>query len=180
MIGLFRKLFGGDQASPPFDRAAQAMQFVAALPPCTQYIVVASDKYSGQYRCEVTVSAMDIAPFVKSLACATSGGSWESQIARIAMPIWLNQASRNDGKTSYLPASFVEVVEAYVLNFINDGIASIYCKECGRNTTDIESTTRNHKTTGPWSEWTEAWRCQAGHLLYTADHEIHILRRAEP
>ena len=86
----------------------------------------------------------------------------------------------DDGKTSYLPASFAEVIDAYVLNFIKDGISDIHCKECGRSTADIEPATRNHKVTGPWSEWTDAWRCQAGHLLYTEDHEIHILRRREP
>ena len=179
MIGFFRKLLGGEPP-PPFDRDAQVTQLLAALPPCTQYVVVASDKYSGKYRCEVTVSATDIETFVKSLAESTFGGSRESQIARAAMPRWLKSASPNDGKTSYLPASFAEVIDAYVLNFIKDGISDIHCKECGRSTADIEPATRNHKVTGPWSEWTDAWRCQAGHLLYTEDHEIHILRRREP
>lgn len=180
MVGFFRKLLGGEPPSPPFDRDAQATQLLSALPPCTQYVVVASDKYSGKYKCEVTVNATDIAPFVKSLADSTFGGSRESQVARAAMPLWLSRASPNDGKTSYLPASFAEVTDAYVLNFIKDGIADIYCHECRKSIADIKSATRNRKVTGPWSEWTDAWRCQAGHLLYTEDHELHILRRREP
>lgn len=180
MVGFFRKLLGGEPPPPPFDREAQATQLLAALPPCTEYVVVASDRYSGKYRCEVTVRAKDIAPFVKRLAESTIGGSRDSQVARVAMPRWLKDASPNDGKTSYPSAAFAEITDVYVLNFIKDGIADVFCKECDRSIAEIEPATRNHKVTGPWSEWTDSWRCPAGHLLYTEDHEIHILRRREP
>ena len=180
MVGFFRRILGGQPPSPPFDREAQATLLLASLPHCTQYVVVASDKYSGKYRCEVTVSATDIAPFVKSLAESTFGGSRESQVARTAMPRWLSRASPNDGKTSYLPTSFAGITDAYVLNFIRDGVADVYCKECRGNIADIKSDTRNRKVTGPWSEWTNEWRCKSGYLQYTEDHEMHILRRREP
>jgi hypothetical protein len=176
VLGFFQKLLSGKPPSPPTCSVAQATQVLDSLPPCTQYVVVASEKYSGKYRCEVTVTASDIAPFIKNLCDSTFGGTKESQLARFAMPRWLGRASLNDGKISYLPASFVEIADPYVLNFIKDGIADVYCKECGKSVVDIKSATRHRKVTGPWSEWTDAWRCQAGHLLYTEDHEIHIMR----
>lgn len=179
MVGFFRKLLGGEPRNPAFDCEAQAAQMLSALPPCTQYVVVASDKYSDKYNCEVTVNAADIAPFVQTIAKSTSGGSRESQVARAAMPRWLSKASPNDGKTSYLPASFAEVTDAFVLNFITDGIAGIYCNECRKSIVDIQSATSNRKVTGPWSQWTDEWRCQAGHLLYQEDHEVHFIRRRD-
>ena len=179
MAGFLRKILGG-KSSPTFYLDAQARQLLAVLPACTQYVVAASDRYSGEYRCEVTVAAMDIAPFVSRLSKSTFGGSRESQVARAAMPQWLELASHTDGNTSYLPLAFAKVIDSYILNFIKEGIADIYCKECQERIGPFQSTTRNLRVTGPWSEWTDAWHCEHGHLLYTEDHELHILRRREP
>lgn len=175
MVGFFKKLLGGAPL-PPFDKDAEAIKLLAVLPPCAQYVVVASDRYSGKYKCEVTIPAAQLGPFVSHLTQSTFGGSQESQVARIAMPKWLASASSNDGKTSYLSSAFIDIIDSYILNFIKKDIADVYCKECGKAIGTIDSSTRNRRVSGPWSEWTDAWHCQMGHLLYTEDHEIHILR----
>lgn len=180
MVGFFRKLLGGETTPPPFDRDAEAQKLLVLLPLCAQYVVVASDRYFGKYKCEVTVPAAQLVAFVSHLTQSTFGGSRESQVARVAMPKWLARASFNDGKTSYLSPAFVDVIDSYVLNFIKEDIADVYCKECGKTIGTIDSSTRNRIVTGPWSEWTDAWYCQSGHLLYTEDHEMHILRRHAP
>jgi hypothetical protein len=166
--------------SPPFDLEAETMKLLAVLSPCAQYVVVASDRYSGKFKCEVTVPAVQLAPFVNHLTQTTLGGSRESQVARVAMPRWLAKASVNDGKTTYLSPAFVDIIESYVLNFIKDDIADVYCKECRKIINTVDLSTRNRRGSGPWSEWTDAWHCQNGHLLYTEDHELHMMRRREP
>jgi hypothetical protein len=175
MFGFLQKILRGGQ-DPSFDIDALTAQFLSSLPPCTEYVVMASDKYSEKYKCEVTVNAKNIAPFVKRIAGHTIGGSVESKVSRAAMPIWLDSASQNDGKTSYLPTSFAKITDAYVLNFIHDGIADIHCNECGRSINRIDEDIKNLNVSGPWSEWTDSWYCQAGHLLYSEDHEVHFLR----
>lgn len=180
MVSFFRKFLGGTPRTAPFDHQAQARQALESLPPCTQYVVIASSKYSGKYRCEVTVAAADIAPFMKNVAASTFGGSKQSQVARTALPVWLANASFNDGKTSYLPRMFADELDFYVLNFIKEGIATVFCNDCGLSIDEVQTSIRNRQVTGSWSEWTDSWKCQAGHVLYTEDQEMHILRRREP
>ena len=179
MANFLRRLLGGDPPSPPFDVESEVSKLLAALPPCAARVVVASPRYSGGYRCEVTVAAKDLAPFVEGLAKSTFGGSRQSQVGRAAFPRWLRSAGTVGTSTSYLPSSFVDVVSSYVLNFVNDGSATVYCPDC-KTPVQINQQTRNHQVSGPWSEWTDGWHCQRGHLLYAEDHELHILRRREP
>lgn len=171
-MGIFGKLFGN--SPPPFDRDAAITALLSTLPPCTQHVVVASHRYSGNYRCEVTVPAEYLADFARRHAERTIGGSRESEVARVAMPIWLTRASRDD-KSSYMPQPFVKNVDAYVLNFIKDGSASVHCNDCGAVVREFQEQTRNESRAGPWSEWTSSWRCPHGHLLYTEDHEVHFV-----
>ena len=177
-VGFFANLFG--KSSPPFDAQAEAVKLLDVLPPCSQNVVVASPRYSGNYRCEVSVPAHRLTVFVRRLGESTFGGSQESQVVRAAMPLWLERASL-DGKTSYMPQDFFENINAYVLNFIKDGNAVIYCNDCGTVIRDLKEQTRNESRSGPQSEWTSSWRCPSGHLLYTEDHEVRfIYARREP
>ena len=177
-MGFFANLFG--KSSPPFDAQAEAAKLLDVLPPCSQSVVVASPRYSGNYRCEVSVPALRLTVFVRRLGESTFGGSQESQVVRAAMPLWLERASL-DGKTSYMPQDFFENINAYVLNFIKDGNAEIYCNDCGTVIRDLKEQTRNESRSGPQSEWTSSWRCPSGHLLYTEDHEVRfIYARREP
>ena len=177
-VGFFANLFG--KSSSPFDAQAEAVKLLAVLPPCSQNVVVASPRYSGNYRCEVSVPANRLTVFVRRLSESTFGGSQESQVVRAAMPLWLERASL-DGKTSYMPQDFFENINAYVLNFIKDGNAEIYCNDCGTVIRDLKEQTRNESRSGPQSEWTSSWRCPSGHLLYTEDHEVRfIYARREP
>lgn len=171
-MGIFGKFFG--HLKPPFDAQAEAGKLLATLPPCSQNVVIASDRYSGSYRCEVTMPADRLAFFVCQLSECTIGGSPESQVVRAAMPLWLERSSR-DGKSSYMPQNFVQNVDVYVLNFISDGSAVVYCNDCGAVIREFQEETRNESMAGPRSEWTSSWQCPSGHLLYTEDHEIRFI-----
>lgn len=179
MAGFLGRLFGGAETAHPFDADREAAGMLAALAPCSQYVVVASSRYSSNYRCEVIASVAALRPLVEQLVARSSGGPRPSQVARRAMPQWLRAADTADGKTSYMPPPFVGVVDVYVLDFVMNGTAIVRCNECERVVDHIDRQERNANTTGPWSEWTASWKCPQGHLLYTEDHELHIVRSRE-
>ena len=181
MSNFFSKLFSNKPAPiPPFDLNRAIAACIHDLPPCAPRVVIASPKYSGNYRAEVIVDSKHLAEFVEHLNSATSGGNIESQVNRTAFPIWLKKANASGTNTSYIPLKFVAVIRDYVLNFVSEGTASVFCPDCQTVVERIDRKTRNDERTGPWSEWTEGWRCPSGHLLYTEDHEIHIQRRRTP
>jgi len=119
MIGFIHRLLGGGTPSLDFDLDKEVGKFISSLPQCSQHVVVASDRYFQKYHCEVFVPAVKLAPFVRSLSDSTLCGSRESEVALKAMPQWLDGASNTDGNAIYLPNLFVEIVDTYVLNFIN-------------------------------------------------------------
>ena len=176
MASFFRRLLGGAEPVPLFDAERDASAFLATLPPCSQYVVIASPRYSGNYRGEVIGEAAAMLSFVERLTASTMGGSETSQMARKALPQWLRAASKDDGRTSYMPAPFVATLDSYVMNCILYGRARVHCPECGGEVDHVDQQQRNEKTLGPWSEWTDSWRCPRGHLLYTEDQEIHFVR----
>ena len=54
MAGFFRRIFGSTEPTRQFDAEREADRLLANLPPCTQRVVVASPRYSGKWRCEVS------------------------------------------------------------------------------------------------------------------------------
>jgi hypothetical protein len=180
MASWLKRFVGGGSPTPPFNVEIEAARLLNTLPPCGPLVIIASPRYSGNYRCEVTVSAEVLAPLVNRLAKSTTGGSQESEIARTAFPRWLHLAGRSGTATSYLPPSFAKVISAYVLNFVNDKTATVFCPDCQKSVEHIQQVTRNQQMSGLRSEWTDGWTCPYDHLLYTEDHELRILRRREP
>ena len=181
MTNFFSKFFSIKPAPPPaFDLKLAIAECIHDLPPCAPSVVIASPKYSGNYRAEVIVDSKHLADFIEHLNSATSGGNIESQVNRAAFPIWLRKANNSGKNNSYIPLKFVKIIHDHVLNFVTDGTASVFCPDCQTVVKKIVRENRNDKRTSPWSEWTEGWRCPSGHVLYTEDHEIHILRRRAP
>jgi len=152
-MGIFRKLFG--TSAPPFDPDLAAASLVNSLPRARS---MSSSLHTGT-RGTIGVGSLSpaeyLADFARRYAERTIGGSHESEAARVAMPTWLSRASR-DGKSSYMPLPFVQNVDAYVLKFIKDGAASVYCNDCGAVVREFQEQSRNVSRAGPWSEWTSA------------------------
>jgi hypothetical protein len=167
MAGIFKKFFHRD---PPFDEKAEAKRLLQTLPVCSSHVVIASPKYSEYYRCEVVMPARALVSFADRTRESTFGGSYASRTAREALPEWLLAASPMDARTSYMPVEFAEVVRSYVLDFIHDGTASVYCQDCKSFIEKIIETQSNPKAYGPriepTSEYTASWECPAGHRLY--------------
>lgn len=139
MASFFRKLFSTEPPPPPpFDLEREVSACLQALPPCTPRVVIASPKYSGNFRAEVMVAAESLAEFVERLNTATSGGTRASKVGRTAFPRWLRKVARTGMNASYIPPNFVEVVSSYVLNFVRDGTATVYCPDCRSVVADID------------------------------------------
>ena len=151
MASFFRNLFSTEPTPPPFDLEREVAECLKALPPCAPRVVIASPKYSGNFRAEVTVAAQPLAEFVEHLNMATSGGTRASKVGRTAFLRWLRKAATAGTNTSYIPSNFEEVVSSYVLNFVGNGTATVYCPDCQSAVASVDRRTRNEEHTGPWS-----------------------------
>lgn len=171
------KLFGKRNDEIIFDVQSEAQQFIKQLPPCTSRIVIASPKYSTAYKCEVIADTTAVADFVEDLFQITCGGSNESQMARVAMPIWLRSGQNYNGAgASYLPPLFVTKVSNYIQNLINKGVAEVYCFQCQSVVTDVKFNDIRCSSNLLNSSWTSEWTCHRNHLLYLEKQEVRWIR----
>ena len=177
MTNFLRRLLRGPSSPPSqHDLESESARLLATLPPCAPLVVIASHRYSGNFRCEVTMPATVLGPLVAKLSQSTFGGTTEMRIARLAFPQWLRTAPQEGSTTSYLPPLFVRQIAPYVDDFVVDRVATVICPDCGGAIREVHMGSRNREVRGPWTEWTDGWRCALGHLLYTKDQEAHFLR----
>jgi hypothetical protein len=176
-VGFFSKLFGSSKPKD-FDVQSESVNFLKELPPCTDFVVIASPRYSGSYRAEVIAESRTVAAFLESISNSSFGGSHSVQVARVAMPIWLRSGEKHSGSGySYLPKSFFNRVAIYVQDFVSRGEAVVHCPDCNSVVSGVNISRRNEQRNVLHSEWTTEWRCPKNHLLYTEDHEIEWMRR---
>lgn len=179
MTGIFSRLFLRD---PPFDEKAEARKLLHALPPCSKFVVIACPKYSHHYRCEVVMAARDLLAFAERARESTFGGTYASRTAREALPEWLRNAADSDS-TSYMPLDFAAEVQSYVLNFIHDRSAKVFCPDCKSYTDSMVEKRSNERSYGPsiepTSEHTSTWECPVGHHLYEEHHKFRFHMRPD-
>lgn len=176
-MSIFGKLFNRNK-KPEFDIEKAVGEYLLKLPRCGEYVVIVTPKYGEtHYTCEIVVAAEDLLPWAEHHADAVWSSNQEEQAARKALPIWLRGAASTENSTSYVPHFMYEVLRPYVLNFVNEDSAQIYCLECQSIVTDISMEKINEKQAGDWSWWTDIWTCPKGHRLYYEEHELHIHRR---
>lgn len=181
-MGIFSRLFGSKNRSD-FDAQEEADKLLKELPPCTDFVVIASPRYSSAYRAEVIADAGTLADFLEKISGSSFGGSHSDQVARVAMPIWLRAGEKQSGSGfSYLPTSFFNRLAIYVEDFVSRGEAVVHCPNCNAVVSGVKMNRLNSQSTALHSEWTSEWRCPENHLLYKEDHEILWMRRpvAEP
>lgn len=176
-MSFISKLFKRKK-EPEFDIEKAVGEYLLKLPQCTRNVVIVSPKYGEtHYACEIVVTAEDLAPWAEHHADSVWSSNQEEQAARKVLPIWLRGAKSGDTSASYVPHFMYEVLRPYVLNFVNNKTATIYCLECQSFVTDIQMKELNEKRAGDWSWWTDVWTCPRGHQLYYEEHELHIHRR---
>jgi len=147
------------------------------LPRCSKNVVLVSPKYNDvHYTCEITVEADDLLPWAEHHAIAVSSSHQEDQEAREFLPIWLRDADNSNDSVSYVSQSMYGVLNPYILDFVNKGIAKFYCLECKSFVNDVQLARLNERNAGDWSWWTDYWTCPKGHKLRYEENELHLYR----
>lgn len=167
---LFRR-----NIEPPFDIEKAVGKYLLNLPRCSRDVLIVSPKYGEtDYTCEIIVAAEKLAPWAEHHADAVWSSNQETQVARKALPLWLNSAKSEDDSVSYVPHYMYEVLRPYVSNFVGDGAAKIYCLKCQSFVIDVKMEKFNQIHTRVWWCWTDVWTCPLGHRLYYEEHNIHL------
>jgi hypothetical protein len=169
MFGLFKK-----PAPPPFDEDAEAFRLLQATPRATAFVVIGSPRYSQVFKGEVIAPISVVERKVNEVFGSTFGGSKERRVARKAFPLWLANADRASKALSYLPSPFVSTIDAYVNEFVVGGDAQVFCPHCRAPAEQVEILKSDESSSKVHKEWTEEWRCQAGHSLYREQHEMRF------
>lgn len=163
---------------PQFDLEKAVGEYLLKLPRCSNNVIIVSPKYGEtHYACDIIVSAEDLVLWAEHHAEAVWSSNQEEQAARKALPLWLRGAKIEDNSASYVPHFMYEVLRPYVLNFVNEGTAKIYCPQCKSFVYNVKMEKLHEKSSGDWSWWTDVWTCPKGHQLYYEEHELHIYRR---
>lgn len=164
------------KVEPPFDIEKAVGDYLLKLPLCSKNVVIVSPAYGEEhYSCEIIMAATDLLPWAEAHASAVWGSVREEQAARKALPLWLQAANIDDSK-SYIPHFMYKVLRPYVLNFVKDGTAEIYCPECQSLVSDIVMNKLDETRAAGWSWWTDVWTCPKGHQLYFEKHDMHVHR----
>lgn len=151
--------------------------FLKTVQPCSDFVLVASPKYSGKYRCEVVVRRTNLLPHAIQVRDSTFGGDVNDEVARIAFPIWLDRIDTTVTSPTPLIPQFFDLVDQYVPNFISKHQASVFCLDCKQTVTQVRTEVRNEEASGEHGEWTSSWRCPVGHNLYSEDHKTRLILR---
>jgi len=153
-------------------------KYLLELPPCAKYVLVSNPRYGEtHYTCEIYIEAKKLLPWSENHSINTCSLDHRTQGARMALPIWLRGANDNHNAVSQIPYGMYEVLRPYILNFINDGIAKIYCLECKSYESNIEMVNDSIMQTRGYSHWIDNWSCSKGHKLYHQEHEMHLSYR---
>lgn len=180
-MSLLKGLFGKLRSTPAFNHAEQVQKYVDALPPCAQYVVIASPKYGDEhYKCDVTVHVERLLAWAAEHAQNVFSGDDYNQAAREALPIWLSRADKQRKAASFMSAPLANVVRDYVSNFIDKADTHVFCPECRGYEQNIRKADFDHKANGNWRSWTSEWHCQNNHLLYRQHHKIRYFFNPEP
>jgi hypothetical protein len=175
-MGFLKNLFGKKQ-KPVFDIEKAVSEYLLRMPQCNEDVVIVSPKYGEKhFTCEIVVAANDLLPWADHHADAVWSSNKEEQAARQALPLWLRCADSSNKCASYVPHFMFKVLRLYVHNFINEGIARVFCFECQSFVSDLNRKKINEKQSGDWSWWTDVWTCPQGHQLYYEEHKLHIYR----
>ena len=157
---------------------------LAQLPPCAEQVIVASHRYNAHYienrhfRCEISVPAQHIAAFWRA-HWRNLGGTNHQVAAGKALPVWLESAPQ-DGCTCDLPISFIDFVTRHTSHFIQTGVASIVCNDCGPLAQAPSMQFLPLSSPTDLATFRSLWHCPNGHLIHQADHDICIFRSTAP
>lgn len=145
------------------------------LPRCTKSVAIINSSYGAkEYSCEVIVTANDLLPWAEHHSSTVWSACNKDQAARKTLPLWLRTADATQDKVSRLAPPLYRIVEPYTLDFIEKGIAKVFCYECEKQVPYVNTHVHDRKVLGDWVSWVSEWKCDNEHLLYHEHHEAHF------
>ena len=149
----------------------------AGLPRCQATVVVANPDYGeGEYQATITMQAKDLLAWVN--ARLESGSPLYTD--KVLLPLlrnWLKDAQESGSEQSRFPAIAYEVIEREINDWIESGLATVYCPSCASEIQDFDKAEKDRWNAGnSLYFWTDNWVCPAGHLLYRRNEWMHINR----
>jgi len=152
--------------------------YLDALPQCYGWVLLASraDKEEG-FHCDVTIRTRDLLAWSKPRIDQCVVQDFNGEVVRKALPRWLEQASFDERCVSLLPPGGFHEIASEITTWVSQGLARVYCPQCGEVVTDIGVAEENVREAGSalrW--WTDVWTCPEGHVLREKDQYIRLIR----
>jgi len=150
------------------------------LPPshqCTRHILLCGSAYGDvSYHGAYLLDTQAALNWVLKHSTSVWSLRQEQQQAREYIPIWFANPVADDGHIALLDTQMRSVLMPYLVDFYVNGWLSIYCPQCRKNYESVTRTQFDADRNGPYSTWTEEWRCLAGHTIHRKNNEIRYFK----
>jgi len=153
---------------------ADTRTYLSTLPTCHQFVIIAAPEFGeGEYDCGIIVPASKLVALYCEEVEQTTISSWASKVLRRALPLWLEQASTNDGEVVSLPKEAFRDILGSIASWVKAEKAQVWCCSCENWVSDIAMTKEDEGQIGNLLfAWTDLWYCNNGHKLYEDTQEI--------
>jgi len=148
--------------------------YLSALLPCHQFVLIAAPEFEEcEYDCGIIVPASKLLALYREEVEQTTLCSWDGKVMRRALPLWLAQASINDGEVTSLPRDAFRDIRGSISDWVKADRVHVWCYFCGNWVTGIAITKKDESQIGNFSyAWTDLWHCSKGHKLHDSRQEL--------
>jgi len=148
---------------------------INSLPTCTANVIIESNETNKDYNCKIISTTSEILSLYASNFYLGSG-SYQQNLEKQALIIWLNSANREDFRAIQIPSCFYELTKNYVHHIVNENSGIIFCNQCNAVVNDIKKEVRNRYSNSITNKWTDEWQCENGHVLHIRDNIVKLNR----
>lgn len=155
----------------------RVLHFLELHSDCSETTVIASPEFgSSQYACVVTVPSVRLYVWAQKHVLGNASLGIEGQTSREFLYRWLARADFSNGRVSALPPPASGIVAPYLRQFVEDGVAVVFCPDCKRTVQNIQIRESDSHTESAYTVWREIWLCPCGHVLHRKTHKARLIR----
>ena len=144
---------------------------------CTRSVLLCGSAYGDlSHRGAYLLDTQAALEWVTKHSTSVWSSQQTQQQAREYMPVWFANPVLDDEHVALLDPEMRGVLMPYILDFYTHGWLSIYCPQCRKNYESVTKTQFDAERNGPYSTWTEEWRCAAGHIVRSKKNEIRYFK----
>ena len=157
----------------PLEKRREPINYVPPSYQCTRNVLLCGSAYGDvSYQGAYLLDTQAALNWVKKHSTSVWSLRQEQQQAREYIPIWFANPVPDDDQIALLDPGMRGVLMPYLLDFHTHGWLSIYCPQCRKNYESMTRTQFDADRNGPYSTWTEEWRCPAGHIVHRKKNGI--------